>query len=219
MAAIIKKTNTGSKQSNKRLMDMEVKRLHVMGEMADNRAAGLPENHGRETGHLPVYPIRWRRDTAIDFQGDDYMASSYAVHLLNAIDRNADAEIDDFLNQIQHLNDPEEHAQGMPVDTYRSVFKRLVKYARMTDGEKAKEKQRLNKIYGAHLESANAKAKAAFQEYVRQNNVIIEQAGDLLDVVYPDDSLWLEYKLETWKSWYKEAMPDIKLKSGNPRKR
>lgn len=61
-------------------------------------------------------------------------------------------------------------------------------------------------------------AKSAFQAHVRDNNIVVERMTDFQGGAYVNGALWNSYENNTLKKWYKEAMPNVTLKAGKPKK-
>lgn len=69
---------------------------------------------------------------------------------------------------------------------------------------------------GGHLANrADTKERLEFQQFIKANNIIIEQTDDLLDLEGMQVE-WLRRSRTTLKKWYREAMPLVTLKGGNP---
>ena len=58
--------------------------------------------------------------------------------------------------------------------------------------------------------------KMEFQKWAQDENIIIDRITDLWDIqsINPE---WLAYSKVILKNWYKEAQPNVKLKSGRPK--
>ena len=57
--------------------------------------------------------------------------------------------------------------------------------------------------------------KIEFQSFIKENRIIIERTDDIRGILGMKTE-WLQRANTTLKSWYKEAMPHVQLKSGNP---
>lgn len=184
-----------------------------------------------------AYTLRWSRDNTHIFDDSlsGYTSGSYALHLLNAINHDDDAVIDDVLSLIHGIKTDLLSDESIPENTYRDVFKYLVFFARKNSREldqyvkryrDTQEKLKTaeeysNKFRYGQRATANAQMKKMFIEYVRKHNIIIERITDL-DIQPMErhiSGLGGVDKKTTIKKWYKEAMPHVTLKRGVVKKK
>lgn len=74
----------------------------------------------------------------------------------------------------------------------------------------------LTDIKHGYKRRADQVDKADFQEWVKDENIVIERITDLWNIRDINHE-WLTYSKDILKSWYKEVQPSVKLKNGRPK--
>ena len=183
-----------------------------------------------------AYTLRWSRDNTHIFDDSlsGYTSGSYALHLLNAINHDDDAVIDDVLSLIHGIKTDLLSDESIPENTYRDVFKYLVFFARKNSREldqyvkryrDTQEKLQVSEEYGDKFRhgqrgTTNAQMKKMFIKHVCEHNIIIERITDLDIQSMKKHISGLEGVTQTTrKKWYKEAMPHVTLKRGAVKKK
>lgn len=88
-------------------------------------------------------------------------------------------------------------------------------YARRLESARAENDQKLSKVLEGYRERTDQVDKKEFIAWIRTTTIRIDRIGDLSAL---PGFVWGNYRAETLKAWYREAMPDQRLKAGRPKK-
>ncbi len=94
----------------------------------------------------------------------------------------------------------------------------VVEAEKEADKRNKKNAETVEKVRSGHTKTKKFTDKQILIAYFREKNYVVLNVYEIDHWPFDDWPLTKTYEVATYKKWYKEAMPNVTLKSGKPRK-